>query len=229
MAVKQFVGTNEEIAVIMPYDNCQECHIDELGEITSKPVYSFVKRAFDIFCSVIVLLIFSLPMAIIALLVKSTSKGNVFYKQERVGINGKIFTIIKFRTMYMDAEKDGIRWSLGEKDPRITRVGKFLRRTHLDELPQFWCILTGKMSFIGPRPEREAFYREFERYIHGFRERLKVKPGLTGLAQVRGGYNLRPEEKILFDVEYIKKRSLWLDIKITFMTVKVVFRREGVK
>ena len=107
--------------------------------------------------------------------------------------------------------------------------GRFLRKSRLDELPQFGAILCGKMSLVGPRPERECFYHEFETYIHGFCERLKVKPGLTGLAQVNGGYDLKPEEKIVWDVEYIKKRSLWLDAKILFKTIKVVLFRAGAK
>ena len=96
-------------------------------------------------------------------------------------------------------------------------------------MPQFWCILKGDMSLVGPRPEREVYYDEFEQYIHGFRERLKVKPGLTGLAQIRGGYFLKPEKKILYDIEYIKNRSIWLDIKILFGTVRVVLTREDAK
>jgi len=108
-------------------------------------------------------------------------------------------------------------------------VGRFLRKSRLDELPQLWCILKGDMSVVGPRPEREAYYERFEQYIHGFSERLKVKPGLTGLAQVRGGYYLMPQKNVLYDVEYIKKRSVWLDMKIVFKTVEVVFTHEGAK
>ncbi|MBQ6849219.1 MAG: sugar transferase [Clostridia bacterium] len=175
------------------------------------------------------MLLLALPMLFIALWVKCSSKGTVFYYQERLGLNGKKFNVIKFRSMCMDAEQDAIRWSLGDDDPRITPVGRILRKTRLDELPQLWCILKGDMSVVGPRPEREAYYERFEQYVHGFSERLKVKPGLTGLAQVRGGYYLMPQEKIVYDVEYIKTRSFWRDMKIVFETVAVVFKREGAK
>ena len=129
----------------------------------------------------------------------------------------------------MDAEKNGAQWSNGVNDARITKIGAVLRRCRADELPQLWNIFVGDLSIVGPRPERECFYEEFETYIHGFRERIKVKPGLTGLAQICGGYNLKPEEKILFDVEYMKNRSFLLDMKIIFKTVLVVLNRSGAK
>ena len=127
--------------------------------------------------------------------------------------------------MIKDAEKAGAQWSRGENDERVTKVGLFLRKFRLDELPQLWCIFKGDMSFVGPRPERGCFYDEFETYIHGFRERLRVRPGLTGLAQIED-YFLPPEEKILYDVEYIKNRSVGLDLKIMLKTVSVVLRGE---
>lgn len=182
--------------------------MEELGELDAKPVYSFFKRFFDIVLSLFALIVLLIPILIIAVIVKLTSPGSVLYKQERLGKDGVSFEIIKFRSMYADAESNGAQWSDGENDERITPFGKFLRRTRMDELPQFAQILTGKMSLVGPRPERECFYEKFETYIHGFSERLKVKPGLTGLAQVSGGYDLRPEEKVVYDIEYIKKRSL---------------------
>lgn len=219
----------EREKVILPFEACEEFFVEDLGTIDAKPVYSFLKRAMDIFCSALCLLLFFVPMVLIALCICCTSKGGCLYRQERLGLNGKKFNIIKFRTMYVDAEKHGAQWSAGDADVRITKIGRILRKTRLDELPQLWCILKGEMSLVGPRPEREVFYDEFEKYIHGFRERLKVKPGLTGLAQVNGGYHLKPEEKILYDVEYIKKRSMRLDIKIIFATVRVVFHREGAK
>lgn len=154
--------------------------------------------------SLFALIVLLIPMLIIAVIVKLTSPGSALYKQERLG-------------------KDG------ENDERITPFGKFLRRTRMDELPQFAQILTGKMSLVGPRPERECFYEKFETYIHGFSERLKVKPGLTGLAQVSGGYDLRPEEKVVYDIEYIKKRSLWLDLKCILLTVRIIFSHNGAR
>ncbi len=215
--------------MILPCEHTKEYYVEDLGEVPQKPLYAAIKRTFDIVCSVLALVILAIPMAVIAITVKCTSHGPAFYHQDRLGLNGKRFDVIKFRSMVEDAEKDHIQWSEGEDDPRITPIGRFLRKTRLDELPQFWCILKGEMSLVGPRPEREVFYDEFEQYIHGFRERLKVKPGLTGLAQVRGGYYLMPEEKIVYDVEYIKTRSIWLDLKIMLETVGVVFKREGAK
>ena len=217
--------------VIMPYTYAEDEHyyVEALGTIKKKPFYSFVKRCFDFFASLFALLLLALPMLVIAVAVKCTSKGGVFYSQERLGKNGKKIKVVKFRTMVADAEKDGAQWSQGDKDERITKVGSFLRKTRLDELPQLFGCLTGSLSLIGPRPEREVFYKKFEEHVHGFSERLKVKPGLTGLAQVSGGYDLRPEEKVKLDVEYIKNRSLLLEIKILFRTVGVIFSHSGAK
>lgn len=217
--------------IVLPYEYADDEHyyIEDLGKIKRKPFYSFLKRLFDMLFSFFGLLVMAIPMLIIAICIKCGSKGPVFYKQERLGLNGKKFMLVKFRTMVADAEKDGAQWSQGETDSRITRIGSILRKTRLDEIPQLWACFTGKLSIIGPRPEREVFYDAFEEHVHGFRQRLKVKPGLTGLAQVNGGYDLRPEEKVLFDIEYIKKRSIWLDIKILFKTVGVVFSHDGAK
>lgn len=217
--------------VIMPfhYEEDEHYYIESLGKLKKKPFYSFVKRAFDIVFSLAGLAFFALPMLIIAIAIKRSSKGKVFYSQERLGLNGKKFMLVKFRTMVSDAEKSGAQWSQGDNDERITKVGRFLRKFRLDELPQLWGCIKGDLSIIGPRPEREIFYYKFEEHVHGFSERLKVRPGLTGLAQVKGGYNLRPEEKVAYDVEYIKTRSIWNEIKILFKTVKVVFSHDGAK
>lgn len=130
--------------------------------------------------------------------------------------------------MRIDAEADGPRWA-SKEDDRLTRVGRLIRKTRLDELPQLLNILTGHMSLVGPRPERKIFYDQFETYIHGFHQRLMVKPGLTGLAQVNGGYDLLPEEKILLDVEYMKNQSLVLDIQLILKTVVIVFNHHGAR
>lgn len=215
--------------VVLPFEKEGEYFVESLGEIPKKPFYNFVKRAFDIVVSAVALVFLSIPMLIVAILIKRASKGTVFYSQERLGLNGKKINVIKFRTMHMNAEANGAQWSSGEDDPRIFPLGRTLRMYRIDELPQLWCILKGDLSIVGPRPERECFYEEFETYVHGFSERLKVKPGLTGLAQVSGGYDLKPEEKVVYDVEYIKNRSLGFDLKIMFDTVKVVFSHEGAK
>ena len=222
---------NNQNNVIMPfeYGDNEHYYVESLGELPTMPVYSFVKRLFDIICSIFGLIVMALPMAVIAVIIKLTSPGKVLYSQERLGLDGKKFMLVKFRTMRADAESDGAQWSQGESDSRITKFGALLRRTRLDELPQLWGCLKGELSVVGPRPEREVFYNKFEEHVHGFSERLKVKPGLTGLAQVNGGYDLRPEEKVAYDVEYIKNRSLWLEIKILFKTIGVIFAGEGAK
>ena len=217
--------------IIMPYDYTEDEHyyIENLGKIPQKHLYSFIKRAFDIVASIAALIILALPMLAIALAIKISSQGPVLYKQERLGLNGKRFTILKFRSMYKDAEKAGATWSNGLDDSRITPVGRILRKFRLDELPPLFCTLYGTMTIVGPRPERECFYREFEKHVHGFSERLKVKPGITGLAQVNSGHDLSPHEKVVWDVKYIKERSLKMDLLIMLKTVKTVFSHEGAK
>lgn len=190
--------------------------------------YAFVKRLADIAVAVLVAVLGILPMAIIALCIKLDSKGPVIFKQERLGKDGKSFTMYKFRSMYTDAEAEGPRWA-DRDDDRCTKVGCFLRKTRLDELPQFWNILKGEMSLVGPRPERAYFYDEFETYIHGFRNRLVVRPGLTGWAQVSGGYDLLPEEKIVYDMEYIANMSIRMDLRCAVRTVRLVFTHEGAR
>ena len=218
-----------KVKVILPFEQKGEFYVEQLGELKKKPFYDISKRIFDILVSFVSLIILFVPMVIIGIIIKCSSKGKVLYHQERLGYLGRKIDVIKFRTMYSDAEAKGAQWSDGDDDERIFPFGKILRKFRLDELPQLWCILKGEMSIVGPRPERECFHEIFETYIHGFGERLKVKPGLTGHAQVNGGYDLRPEEKVIYDVEYIKKRSLWFDLKIIFNTVKVVFTHEGAK
>ena len=206
--------------VIIPFEKTEEYYIEPVN-VERKIAYEVIKRSLDIIFSMLALLILIIPMCIIAVAIKCTSKGAALYTQERLGKNGKTFKIIKFRSMIDDAEKNSIQWC-EKDDPRVTRLGAYLRRYHIDELPQLWNIFVGDMSFVGPRPERECYYDAFETYIHGFHERLKVKPGLTGLAQVSGGSLMRPEEKIVYDIEYIKNRSIWLDIRVlcnTFLTV----------
>ncbi len=190
--------------------------------------YYILKRTIDIVFSFAALILCLIPMLIIALIVKIDSRGTVIFKQERLGKGGKPFTMYKFRTMNMNAEENGPQWA-DTNDKRCTKVGSVLRKCRLDELPQIFNILKGEMSFVGPRPERPCFYEQFEEYIHGFKNRLVVKPGLTGLAQVNGGYDLKPEEKIMYDIEYIKNRSIWMDIKLIFRTLAVIFTRKGAR
>lgn len=191
-------------------------------------IYLFCKRCFDIVCSSIALIILVVPMIVISILIKLDSKGPVIFKQERLGKDGKPFYIYKFRSMKLDAEKDGPQWA-NKNDDRCTKLGSFLRKVRLDELPQFFNIFIGNMSLVGPRPERAYFYEEFGQYIPEFKERLQVKPGLTGLAQVNGGYDLLPEEKIVFDLRYIKDQSFKLDLYCIFKTVTLLFTHEGAR
>ena len=196
--------------------------------VCGNAVFFAVKRIMDVILSFVSGLALALPMVIIAILIKLDSPGPAIFRQERLGKDGKPFTIYKFRTMYLDAEADGPQWAK-RNDCRCTPLGRFLRHTRLDELPQLWNILKGDMSIVGPRPERACFYSEFETYIHGFCYRLLVKPGLTGLAQVNGGYDLKPEEKFMFDMEYIQKQSIELDLKCILQTIHLVFTQEGAR
>ena len=188
--------------------------------------YRIIKRLIDFFLS-IVLLIPAIPICLIgAILIMLETKGNPLYTQERVGLNGEKFTIYKLRSMYSDAEKDGHKWAEKE-DSRITKVGSIIRKTRIDELPQLINIIRGEMAIIGPRPERPEFIEEFLKEIPDFNDRLAVKPGITGWAQVNGGYELSPKEKLKYDQYYIEHENFKLDVLILFKTIKVVFTGEG--
>ena len=163
-----------------------------------------------------------------AIAIRIDSKGGAVFSQERLGLGGKKFKILKFRSMHLNSEEYGPQWATSDDD-RITRVGKFIRKTRLDELPQFFNILAGSMTFVGPRPERAYFYSVFDRDIPHFKYRLSVVPGLTGWAQVNGGYDLSPAQKINYDIYYIRNRSLWLDLKCIFMTFSVIFTGNGAR
>jgi Undecaprenyl-phosphate glucose phosphotransferase len=181
---------------------------------------SIVKRGIDIAISFAALTVLAIPLGIIAALVRFTSHGPVFYRQERMGLDGKPFTIVKFRSMYHDAEKEtGPVWAQKD-DPRVTSLGHFLRRSNLDELPQLWNVLTGEMSIVGPRPERPHFVEQFKHRIPQYMLRHKVKAGLTGWAQVNGWRGNTPlEKRIEYDLYYIENWSVRLDVKIMWLTV----------
>ena len=191
-----------------------------------------IKRASDVLIS-LVLLFLTLPlMLVIALFIKLDSPGPVLYRQERVGLHSRPFTLFKFRSMSVDAEKEGKpRWAL-QRDPRVTRVGAFIRATRIDELPQLLNVLRGEMSFVGPRPERPHFVEQLEQVIPLYRERSSVKPGITGWAQVNYPYGASVEdarEKLSYDLYYVKNRSLFLDILILVSTVRVILFQEGAR
>ncbi len=194
----------------------------------SKRTFLFWKRVVDIVASFVALVVLALPMLVIAVMIKLDSPGPAVFRQERLGKNGKPFIMYKFRSMIMEAEDAGPQWA-AENDERCTKLGHYLRLVRLDELPQLWNILKGDMSFVGPRPEREYFYNEFEKYIPHFRARLQVRPGLTGHAQVNGGYSLKPEEKIIYDMEYIRHQSFKADFEIILKTIFVVINHHGAR
>lgn len=191
--------------------------------------YIVIKRFFD-FVAALLLSIIAIPIiAFFGLLIKLETPGDVFYRQERVGLMGERIFVTKLRSMYSDAEKKtGAMWAQ-KNDTRITKVGRFIRLTRIDELPQILNVLTGEMSLIGPRPERPSFTEEFSETVPGFEQRLRIKPGLSGWAQVTGGYESSPAEKLEADIFYINNISLLLDLKIVFMTIKTVVTGEGAR
>jgi len=189
-----------------------------------------LKRFLDIIVSLCVLVIGFPFLALIALAIRLDSKGPILYVQKRVGRGGQIFTLYKFRSMVQDAEaRTGPVWA-GKNDPRITRVGRILRKLHLDEIPQLINVLKGDMSLVGPRPERPAFVDEFRTAIPLYERRLNVKPGITGWAQVKHKYDeslTDVMDKLRYDLFYLENMSLALDLKIIFSTMGIVIRGRG--
>ena len=191
-----------------------------------KPIYSFSKRCFDIFCSFLAIILLSLPMLIVAIAIKCDSKGPVFFKQDRIGKNKKIFKIFKFRSMYTDTDPNAPTHQLGNATSHITKVGAFIRKTSLDELPQLFNIFIGQMSFVGPRP---ALWNQDDLVIERDKYHANdVKPGLTGLAQISGRDELEIPVKAKFDGEYVQKRGFFYDIGLIIGTVFSVFKHDGV-
>lgn len=192
----------------------------------------FLKRILDILFSIVLLILTSPLILLVSILIRIESKGPVFFSQERVGQNRKPYMMIKFRSMVADAESmSGPVWAR-EEDDRITRVGRLIRKFRIDELPQLWNVLRGDMSFVGPRPEREHFVKELETRIPYFKERMSVKPGVTGWAQVSYGYGATVEdaiEKLNYDLFYIKNLSIFMDILIILKTIKTVLFSKGAR
>ena len=190
--------------------------------------YLLIKRAFDIFASLLALILLSPVFLITAIAIKSFDGGPVFYKQTRLTKNGKLFDVLKFRSMIVDAEKaSGARLSSGDKDDRITPPGRFIRKVRIDELPQLINILKGDMTIVGPRPERPEIAAEYEKTLPEFRLRLKAKAGLTGYAQVYGKYNTTPYDKLQMDLLYLAHPSIVQDLRIIFATIKILFIPES--
>ena len=186
-----------------------------------------VKRIEDVVIAFILLVLTSPFFLFIAIAIKCTDRGPVFYMQNRLTIGGKVFQIYKFRTMIVDAEKKSGPVKAGERDPRILPVGRFLRATRLDELPQLINILKGDMSLVGPRPERPELAKTITKHIPEFSYRLKVKAGLTGYAQIHGRYCTTSYDKLKLDLTYIRNYSILLDLKLILMTPKVLFMKES--
>lgn len=205
-----------------------------LGMIISfvRRTYYIAKRIFDVLVSAVAIIILSPLFLLATFLIKTTSKGPIIFTQIRVGKDGQLFKIFKFRTMKVDAEKEtGPVWA-AQDDPRLIPVGKFLRKSHMDEIPQFFNVLRGEMSVIGPRPERPEFVAELKKKIPEYEKRLMVKPGITGLAQVWHRYDETVEDvrkKIKYDLLYIKKVCLWTDLRIFLRTFRVVLTGEGAR
>jgi len=248
-------GATVSVAVSTPMQQVESSTEDEprhsdLMEHLPGTVFRGIKRVFDIAVAIFGLFLFALILPVLALVIKLDSPGPVFYSQERVGINrrrrrvgsseserrkvlqpGRPFTIYKLRTMCKNAEANGPQWAK-DGDVRVTRIGRFMRRTRLDELPQMWNVLKGDMSFVGPRPERLCFIRQLENDVPNYHDRLLVKPGLTGLAQVRNGYDETLEgvcRKVEFDRNYIRRSGPLTEAGILLETVRVVVKGEGAR
>ena len=194
-----------------------------------RPSQQFARQLISITASTVGLLVFAPFFPFVVLAVKVSSPGPVFFRQTRIGAGGRPFQVIKFRTMYSDAEKKGAQWAV-KNDPRVTRIGMFMRKTRIDEVPQLWNVLRGDMGFVGPRPERPEFVPMLSEHMPFYYLRHFIRPGLTGWAQIRYGYGSTLEEareKLEFDLYYLKHMSLGLDLFIMFETIKTIVRRRG--
>ena len=194
-----------------------------------RPSQQITRRIVSTFAAALGLLIFAPFFPFVLLLVKLSSKGPIFFSQTRVGVGGKTFKVVKFRTMFTDAEAAGAKWAT-KNDPRVTKIGGFMRKTRIDEVPQLWNVLRGDMSFVGPRPERPEFIPMLSENLPFYYLRNLIRPGLTGWAQVRYGYGAtlaETKEKLEYDLYYLKHMSLGLDLLIMFETVKTIIRRRG--
>jgi len=242
--VFQVIGLCEDLSLRIKIE--PDLYSIVLGQARTQQIYGFplieihpelmppwekkIKRLIDVAFSFMAILILSPILLLFALLIKIDSAGPIFFKQKRVGKNGKIFVVYKFRSMIKDAERyTGPIWA-GKKDPRITRVGRFIRKVRIDEFPQLFNVLLGDMSIVGPRPERPYFVEKLKREYPYYTRRLKVKPGITGWAQVKGKYDTTIEEvkeKLDYDLYYIDNISLRLDFRIMFYTIYVMLRFKG--
>jgi exopolysaccharide biosynthesis polyprenyl glycosylphosphotransferase len=237
-ALSRWPGTRSRVSVVpSPYEiligrretlRLHDIPLIEVLDDLSGGARAAVKRGVDLVLGS-VLLVPAVPvMLVVAAMIRATSPGPVIFHQARVGQGGRVFTMHKFRTMHAEAERTTGPVLAIENDPRITRLGRILRATRLDELPQLLNVVRGDMSFVGPRPERPEFVSQFERDIQGYAERFRVRPGLTGYAQVNGEYHTSAATKLKYDLAYIHNQSVWLDVRILSETMKVMLTRRGV-
>jgi len=227
MRLKVVPSLAEAAAGILPSETIADIPLVELACLQPGPLTRAIKRCFDVLVAALLLLLCFPLFLLVALAIKLDSKGPVLFRQTRVGKNGRLFTIYKFRTMVDNAEAATGPVLATEDDPRVTPVGRFLRSTRLDELPQLFNVLLGDMSLVGPRPERPEFVARFMNTVYGYNKRLEVRPGITGLAHVYGGYATSPFEKLKYDWMYVSRCSLALDLAILARTIGVVLRRRG--
>lgn len=230
LEVDDFNAAYEEISEKLAVEHVGDQWLASLPTRSHGSTYEeMLMRAMDVLGAAVGLLLTGLAFPFIALAIKLTSSGPICYAQHRLGRTGRVFTIYKFRSMHLEAEKSGAQWA-GHCDPRVTRVGAFLRRSHLDELPQFWNVLKGDMSLVGPRPERPEFTETLSEQIPFYRLRLSARPGLTGLKQIKVGYAASVEEHLevlRHDLYYLKHRSPALNLNIIARTLGSVFGRDG--
>lgn len=235
--ISKCIGLNKIIYIVpelfeITLSNARLTQIDDIPAFYIENIYlsqeqRILKRIFDIIVSLIGIVISSPIMLICYILIRLYDHGPAIYSQERVTRNNKKFKLYKFRTMVVDAEKLTGPVLATDKDDRITPIGAILRSTRLDELPQLFNVLIGDMSIVGPRPERQYFIDQFKQYIPDFEYRLTVKAGITGLAQVLGKYSTTPEDKLRYDLLYVRNYSFLLDLRIILQTIKIMFMKSS--
>lgn len=226
---RRYQVSHEEALTDKEYEKLFKLEIEKTRKdlnFQNKRGYEFFRRLIDIIFSLLALIPVTVLIIILSIIIIVDSKGNPIFTQVRVGKNGKLIKIRKLRSMDMNAEAQGQQWAT-EDDPRITKIGKILRKYRLDEIPQFYSVLTGNLSLIGPRPETPLLTKKFNEETPGFVSRLLVTPGLSGWAQVNGGYNIAYQEKLKYDKEYIENRSVKMYVNIFKKTLGVVSTGEG--
>lgn len=229
--VEDGVAFTEQFAGKLSVENLHPSSLIFSDGFKRSAIFKQMKRGIDILASAVILALFSPAILMIALAIKLDSKGPILYRQERVGEDGKIFRLVKFRSMRVDAEENGPVWTKVD-DQRITRVGRVIRKLRFDEIPQMINVFEGDMSFVGPRPERPFFVGQLEREIPYYSQRLVIKPGVTGWAQICYPYGASREdalEKLKYDLFYIKHMSMFFDLNIIFETVKIVLLGKGAR